>query len=144
MNSITKNFLIVGVSSILFSCENTIWLDAPPKEFRGVFFQVSDEVIQGIDKQLVVEIREKSFNNGDEVLPIVKVSRTDETIVLFCKDEESSDDLELLYELQFSDDNYLYIKAVVPTGYDDSYDKFPLGKFTIVDFLKPSDPNDNI
>lgn len=145
------------VATILVSgCESeTVWMDRPPKEFQGKFIQVSDEVILGYEKPIIIEIGETEFGRSTQqsrvninspeisfderlfdVYPILKVSKTEKSIVIFCGEPNENHIAEYRFELQWGTDNFLYVSEIVPTGVDDEIHFFSLGKFVDRDYLK--------
>ena len=91
-------------------------------------------------KPVIIEISAKEFkrSQGDgwiESLPIHKVSQSGNTIVIFCGEKDENHIAEFRYELNWGNDNYLYINEIVPTGNDNEDARFYIGKFTGNNYL---------
>ena len=120
---------------ILLGCQSIEWQDFPPEEFQGRFNQVSDGIIHGYEKPIIIEISDKEFQynspeNGIETYPILKVSKTGNHIIIFCGDKNENHIADFRYEMFWGADNYLYISVIVATGYNNEDRKFEIGKFT--------------
>lgn len=131
---------------LLGACEKETALDQPPKEFQGIFYEVSSGVIQGDDDPLIYYIghSELAWRKGYQMLdsvtamagcyPIRAVGKKGKVVFVYCGKE--GDDLGT-FELSFSEDGFLSIYQVAPdlSGNDA---RFLEGIFTSRSYLKLS------
>lgn len=131
-----SNRLLIFLALVLFtSCaEEVKWSQVPPKEYIGVFYQVNDEIIQGIDVPIIFNIEAKSVHYSDafnkRTLPIQRVSLTNNKIIIFCGVPNDNYIADTRYEIYWRDDNYLQINEIVTTGHNNDDAVLKLGKFT--------------
>lgn len=138
INKITLLFFVT-----LLSCQSTNWQSSPPEIFQGTFTQVSDEIIQGYEKPIIIYIDDKEFNYNSyedgfiRKCPILNVCKTDNHIIIFCGNKNENHIADYRYEMFWGTDNYLYISEFVDTGNNNDYAEFEIGKFTTYKYTVP-------
>lgn len=100
----------IAILCLLAACEKTDWMKHPPKEFQGTFYQVSDEIIHGDQQPLIFQITdsELKWQKGHEMfdsvtpmavsLPILAVSKTGNSVIIFCGEKSEDHLAEYRYE----------------------------------------------
>ena len=144
---------------LLVSCTSveTVWVESPPEAFQGRYIQVSDEIIQGYAKPIIIELTKSEFRYSSQEVsfdlntvdpkfkervtntyPIRTVSITRNRIVIFCGDKNEDHIAEFRFALEFDSDNFLFVDEVVSTGIDDEIALFPVGRFTSNNYYNDS------
>lgn len=157
-----KQILLI-LSILLSGCQSDpVKLEKPPKELIGKFVEVSDAVIQGWEKPIIIEVNDTNFHYSwyanyikystwpddpnakivevdervFEIYPIIKVTETEDNVVIHC---EKKDVVLGIHETQFvmewKSDGFVYVSELVLTGFNDDREASFVGKFVNRDYL---------
>ncbi|MBN4081718.1 hypothetical protein JYU23_01155 [bacterium AH-315-C07] len=132
----SSNIMMLFLLTTLLGCASTEWQEFPPEEFQGRFTQVSDGIIQGYEKPIIIKINNKTLqyhspeDESNQTYPILKVSKTEHHIVIFCGNKNDNHIADLRYDMFWGEDNYLYISEIVSTGYNNEDGIIEVGRFT--------------